>query len=69
MRAEIPGEAEERQENNKKQRDDLSRNCKDSGLMNSMNRADKGGWRRDKESQMTRLQTIINGHEFACQES
>ena len=32
------------------------------GLMNSMNRADKGGWRTDKDSQMTRLQWIINGY-------
>jgi len=57
----FPERLEVRQESNKKQRDDLSQNCNVTGLMNSVNRADNGGWRTDKESQMTRLQRIING--------
>jgi hypothetical protein len=59
--AEIPRDAEGKAEEEQKQRDDYSQNCSLSGLMNSRNRADKGGCRADKGSQMTRLQKIING--------
>jgi hypothetical protein len=62
VRSEIPREAEGNAEEQRKQGDNLRQNFNLPGLMNSMNRADKGGWRTDKDSQMTRLQWIINGY-------